>query len=108
LRRPGRLGSCCRSRLPVTAALELARSRKKTRHLCDRFGIQDQGRKRLVLTLLADSLGHLVRAHDREVNGRSVLTSSKCQILGVQFDVRIGLKRQEHVADHASVCLRAQ
>ena len=33
--------------------------------LCDRFGIQDQGRERPVLTLLADSSGHIVRGHDR-------------------------------------------
>ena len=78
------------------------------RNLCDRLGFLGRRHERPVLTLFTDFYGHLVRAHDREVNGRSVLTSSKCQILGVQFDVRIGLKRQEHVADHASVCLRAQ
>ena len=40
--------------------------RKRNRNLGDRFGIQNQGRKRQVLTLLTDSFAHQV------VSGRSL------------------------------------
>ena len=43
--------------------------RKRTRNLCDRFGIQDQGRERPVLTLLNGFLGHFVRARERQFYG---------------------------------------
>ena len=42
---------------PVPLPKSRPGQRKRTRNLCDRFGIQDQDRERLLLTLLTDSLG---------------------------------------------------
>jgi hypothetical protein len=62
---------------------------RRTRNLKGRFGSSDHGSEWLLLTLLTDSLGHVVRAYQRSVDGNSMVDDFDVGLTAFTLEQRI-------------------